>query len=101
MKGQEGKYILKKSLEPHLPDDVLYRDKMGFGVPLSKWFRGPLRDRLRRTITGGNLAKTGLFNQPYLEELVDQHLSGRRDHSAVLWSLLMFEATTKHDQFEL
>jgi asparagine synthase (glutamine-hydrolysing) len=42
-----------------------------------------------------------LFNQPYLEELVDQHLSGRRDHSAVLWSLLMFEATTKHDQFEL
>ncbi len=101
LKGQEGKYILKKSLEPHLPDDVLYRDKMGFGVPLSKWFRGPLRDRLRRTITGGNLAKTGLFNQPYLEELVDQHLSGRRDHSAVLWSLLMFEATTKHDQFEL
>ncbi|MDP1897057.1 MAG: asparagine synthase-related protein, partial [Sulfurimicrobium sp.] len=45
--GQEGKYIFKKALEPYLPDDILYRPKMGFSVPLASWFRGPLRQRVR------------------------------------------------------
>ncbi|MEZ5529326.1 MAG: amidotransferase 1, exosortase A system-associated [Porticoccaceae bacterium] len=99
LRGQEGKYIFKKTMEPLLPNDVLYRAKMGFGVPLANWFRGPLRDRLRSSISEGGLAETGLFNSEYLEKLVGQHLSGRRDHSAVLWSLLMFEATTKQDDF--
>jgi asparagine synthase (glutamine-hydrolysing) len=101
LKGKEGKYILKKSLEPYLPNDVLYRPKMGFGVPLANWFRGPLKERLRSRIVEGGLADTGLFNQQYLEKLFNQHQSGRRDHSAVLWSLLMFEATTKNDNIQL
>jgi len=53
LRGSEGKYILKKSLEPYLPNDVLYRRKMGFGVPLGKWFRGPLKQRLRQTVLEG------------------------------------------------
>lgn len=101
LKGSEGKYVLKKSLESHLPHDVLYRPKMGFGVPLANWFRGPLKERLRSSIVEGGLANTGLFNQKYLEKLVNQHQSGVRDHSAVLWSLLMFEATTKNDNFQM
>ncbi|PLW81530.1 asparagine synthetase B [Kineobactrum sediminis] len=99
LRGQEGKYLLKKSLESHLPHDVLYRDKMGFGVPLAKWFRGPLKARLRRDLLESGLAATGLFNQGYLERLVDEHQSGVRDHSAPLWSLLMFQATVRDDQF--
>ena len=100
LRGQEGKYLLKKSLEPHLPHDVLYRDKMGFGVPLAKWFRGPLRERLRRDLLeSGGLAATGMFNQAYLTRLVDEHQSGVRDHSAPLWTLLMFQATVRDDQF--
>jgi asparagine synthase (glutamine-hydrolysing) len=101
LKGSEGKYALKKSLESHLPHDVLYRPKMGFGVPLANWFRGPLKERLRSSIVEGGLANTGLFNQKYLEKLVNQHQSGVRDHSAILWSLLMFEATTKNDNIQL
>ena len=101
LKGREGKYALKKSLESHLPHDVLYRPKMGFGVPLANWFRGPLKERLRSRIVEGGLANTGLFNQQYLEKLVSQHQSGARDHSAVLWSLLMFEAATKNDNIQL
>ncbi|MEQ9395889.1 XrtA/PEP-CTERM system amidotransferase [Haliea sp.] len=100
LRGQEGKYLLKKSLESHLPHDVLYRDKMGFGVPLAKWFRGPLRQRLRQDLLeSGGLAATGLFNQDYLARLVDEHQSGLRDHSAPLWTLLMFQATVRDDQF--
>jgi asparagine synthase (glutamine-hydrolysing) len=101
LRGSEGKYLLKKSLEPHLPRDVLYRPKMGFGVPLGKWFRGPLKDRLRSTIVEGGLADTGLFNQRYLEQLVADHQSGRREYSAPLWSLLMFQAAIQNDSFAI
>jgi asparagine synthase (glutamine-hydrolysing) len=88
----EGKYILKKALEPSLPREILYRPKMGFAVPLASWFRGPLRERLREALLGTGLAETGYFDTGFLEKLVEQHQSGARDHSAPLWSLLMFDA---------
>ena len=59
--GQEGKYIFKKSMEPYLPQDVLYRPKMGFSVPLARWFRGPLKQRVRDAVLGERLAATGWF----------------------------------------
>jgi len=92
LKQGEGKYLLKKVLEPYLPQDILYRPKMGFSVPLASWFRGPLRQRVRDAVLGPTLAQTGYFNRAFLEELVEHHQSGRRDNSAALWSLLMFEA---------
>jgi asparagine synthase (glutamine-hydrolysing) len=88
----EGKRIFKQALEPLLSREILYRRKMGFAVPLASWFRGPLRQRLRTALLGESLAGTGIFNSRFLETLLDQHQSGRRDHSAALWSLLMFEA---------
>lgn len=101
LRGQEGKYILKKAMEPHLPHDVLYRPKMGFGVPLGKWFRGPLKQRLRDALLSGGLAETGLFNTQYLETLVNDHQSGLREYSAPLWSLMMFQAAIAADDFAL
>ncbi|CAN5395997.1 amidotransferase 1, exosortase A system-associated [soil metagenome] len=92
LRGQEGKYLLKKAMEPHLPHDILYRPKMGFAVPLARWFRGPLRERVKQAVLGPRLAATGWFNRPYLEHLVQAHQSGARDYSAPLWTLLMFEA---------
>jgi asparagine synthase (glutamine-hydrolysing) len=90
--GGQSKFLLKKAMEPRLPADVLYRPKMGFAVPLSRWFRGPLQERLRAGVLGPTLAETGMFNPVVLRELVDAHVSRRRDYSAVLWALLMFEA---------
>ncbi|PHV12116.1 XrtA/PEP-CTERM system amidotransferase [Chitinimonas sp. BJB300] len=92
IRGQEGKFLLKKGMEPYLPDDVLYRPKMGFAVPLARWFRGPLKQRVREAVLGPRLAATGWFNADYLRHLVDAHQSGVRDYSAPLWTLLMFEA---------
>ncbi|HVN34336.1 MAG TPA: XrtA/PEP-CTERM system amidotransferase [Casimicrobiaceae bacterium] len=92
VRGQEGKHLLKKAMEPHLPHEIMYRPKMGFAVPLARWFRGPLRERLTESILGPRLAATGIFNPLYLRQLVDAHLSGVRDNSAPLWSLLMFES---------
>ena len=92
LRGGEGKWLFKKTMEQHLPHDVLYRPKMGFAVPLVRWFRGPLRDRVRSAVLDGQLAATGYFNRAYLEQVIAEHVSGRRDHSSPLWALLMFEA---------
>ena len=92
VRGQEGKALLKQALLPYLPADILYRPKMGFAVPLARWFRGPLRERVRQAVLGPRLAQTGWFNHDYLQHLVEAHQSGARDHSSALWTLLMFEA---------
>jgi len=92
LRGGEGKLLLKKAMEPHVPREVLYRPKMGFAVPLSRWFRGPLKQRMRDAVLGERLAGTGWFERRALMQLVDEHQSGARDHSAALWSLLMFDA---------
>jgi asparagine synthase (glutamine-hydrolysing) len=92
LRGREGKYIFKKSLEPYLPDDILYRPKMGFSVPLASWFKGPLKDKVREALLGETMTQCGLFNHAFLEHMVNQHQSGLRDYSSPIWSLLMFEA---------
>ena len=97
VRGAEGKFVLKKAMEPYLPAEILYRPKMGFAVPLAGWFRGPLRQRVRDAVLGERLLDTGIFNPAYLKHLVDAHQSGLRDYSAPLWSLLMFDAFLKLD----
>jgi asparagine synthase (glutamine-hydrolysing) len=92
VRGDEGKFLLKKAMEPHLPHEIMYRPKMGFAVPLARWFRGPLKSRVRESILGPRLLGTGWFNEDYLRHLLDAHQSGASDHSAPLWTLLMFDA---------
>ena len=92
MRDSETKYLLKKSMEPLLPSDVLYRPKMGFAVPLARWFRGPLRKRVRDSLLKGQIADSGWFNQDSVRQMVEQHESGVRDHSTPIWTLLMFDA---------
>jgi len=95
LRNQEGKFVFKKSLEPYLSKDVLYRDKMGFGVPLAKWFRGPLKERINQTLVEGGLAQSGLFDRDQMRLVVNQHISGQREHSALIWALLMFESSMR------
>ena len=91
LRGGEGKYVLKKALEPHLPHDIMYRSKKGFSIPLAAWLRGPLREKLRAAALSPLLLDTGMFNEKFLREMVDQHIAGSKDYSAPLWSVLMFE----------
>lgn len=89
--GGEGKLVLKKAMEPLLPEDVLYRPKMGFAVPLADWFRGPLRGEVERVLKGDALADFDYFDRATLGRIADDHVSGLRDRSALIWSILMFE----------
>jgi asparagine synthase (glutamine-hydrolysing) len=92
LRNGEGKWLLKKSLGPYLPNDILYRRKMGFSVPLASWFRGALRQKVRDAVLHGPLFESGFFDTRFLRHLVDQHQAGLRDYSASLWSLLMFDS---------
>ncbi len=99
LRGGEGKFLLKRALEPYLPHDIMYRRKMGFSIPLAEWFRGPLRQRLATALGSQRMADTGLFDMAFLARMVDEHARGIRDYSASLWALLMFEAFLRnHDQ---
>jgi len=100
IRGQEGKFLLKKAMEQYLPSEIMYRPKMGFSVPLARWFRGPLKQRVRDAVLGPRLADSGWFNAGYLRHLVDAHQSGAHDYSAPLWSLLMFDAFLRNSASE-
>jgi len=96
--GKMGKSLLKQTLEKHLPDGILYRKKMGFSVPLATWFRGPLKQRVHETLTGSRLKTTGWFNMDFLAKIEQEHQSKIRDHSTLIWSLVMFDAFLKKTQ---
>ena len=92
MHGDGGEVPAEEGDGADLSHEILYRPKMGFAVPLARWFRGPLRQRVRDDVLNGALVETGYFEQSALRRMVEDHQSGRRDYSGPLWSALMFEA---------
>jgi len=98
LRNGQGKYLLKKALEPHLPDDVLYRAKKGFSIPMAAWLRGPLRAAMRASVLSPRMLDTGIFNRSFLERMVSEHETGAGDFSAPLWSLMMFEAFLRNSE---
>lgn len=91
LRGFETKYILKKTFEDFLPPAVAKRGKMGFGIPVHKWFRGAWKNLFRDTALSERAVSRGYFKRSALEELFEEHVSCRRDHGYRLWSLLMLE----------
>lgn len=89
--GGELKGLLKRALEPHLPHEIMYRPKQGFGVPLNDWFRGELKGLLYESLLGSRARARGIFNMKYVERLLAEHTSGRYHHAHRLWLLLVFE----------
>jgi asparagine synthase (glutamine-hydrolysing) len=89
--GRRGKRILERAFGRLLPAEVFRRPKSGFGVPLDHWFRGELRDLAHDTLLSPTALGRGYFRREAIERLLDEHASGRFDHSARLWSLLVLE----------
>lgn len=88
LRGRLGKYIFKKSLEGRLPSDILYREKMGFAVPLASWLRGNLKSMAADVLF--RQRDDGLLNPSVVGRLWNEHQRGLRDRSTELWALLMF-----------
>jgi len=94
----KGKYILLRALGNRLPEQLLNRSKMGFGVPLSLWFRGALRTFLWDHLTSDSLMARDIVSAAFVRQMLVEHDSGRRDNSHWLWSLLMLELWLKQLQ---
>ncbi|WP_322963304.1 XrtA/PEP-CTERM system amidotransferase [Sphingomonas fuzhouensis] len=95
LRGGQGKWLMKKALEPYLPRDILYRPKMGFVTPISAWFRGALADEAARLEKSGLLRETGWFDLAELGRIASDHRGSRAEHGRTLWQMLMLERSLK------
>ncbi|TKD50922.1 XrtA/PEP-CTERM system amidotransferase [Sphingomonas baiyangensis] len=89
IRSGQGKWLMKKALEPYLPHDILYRPKKGFVTPISAWFRGSLAGEAQALTRSSRLAQW--FEPRALAALADDHRLGRAEHGRTLWQLLMLE----------
>lgn len=87
----EKKYILKEAFKPYLNDDILYRKKMGFSVPLANWLRGELREIIEERLIGRSQGLKQIMKASEVQKVWEQHLDGRKDHSNILWSMLIYQ----------
>ena len=87
-----GKKILKEVLGKYLPRELTDRKKMGFGVPMGNWLRGPMREWANDLLSKEKLGQHDYFNDIAVQRLWHQHLSGWRNHNDILWSILMFQS---------
>jgi asparagine synthase (glutamine-hydrolysing) len=92
LQGAIGKHLFKKSMETRLPHDIIYRKKMGFGVPLADWFRNGIHDYASQHIVE---CEDPYLSTTFVRRIWDQHQSGLRDRSSQLWNVLMFRLWLK------
>ncbi len=92
LKGMnQKKYILKEALRGILPDEVMFRKKMGFGVPIEQWFRGDLDGYIRNILLSDRSASRGLFRRPEIAAIIQAHQSTSVNYATQLWALLTLE----------
>jgi asparagine synthase (glutamine-hydrolysing) len=89
--GFTSKYILKKAMHGKLPDEIINRKKKGFNMPVAYWLNGDLNELLMDNLSPSFLQGQGLFNGQYVEQLIENHASHRKDNRKLLWTLLMFQ----------
>ena len=86
LKGRTTKHLLRRYLGDRVPPGIARRPKKGFGIPLSAWFKGPLEPFVRAALSPDRLDEAGLFDPAGIARLVEQHMSGQREHRKVLWN---------------
>lgn len=92
IRGNEGKWALRRILYQRVPRELIERPKAGFGIPVGQWIRGPLRAWAEALLDPRRLASEGYLDPKAIRAAWQQHLSGRRDWTARLWTVLMFQA---------
>ena len=88
----QGKWILRQILNQYIPENLTKRSKMGFGIPIDTWLRGPLRDWAENLLNEKRLKEEGFFNPKLIRDKWEDHLSDKRNWQSDLWDILMFQA---------
>jgi asparagine synthase (glutamine-hydrolysing) len=96
IRGGVGKWILRQVLYKYVPKELLERPKMGFGVPIEHWLRGPLRDWAEELLSENSLGEHRLLNVQLIRKKWNEHLSGRRNWQYLLWNVLVFQDWYRH-----
>jgi asparagine synthase (glutamine-hydrolysing) len=91
IRGGEGKYLLKSAMRDMLPESVLTREKMGFAVPLDRWYRSECRDFVRDTLLSARSLQRGYFKPERIRALLDTEQSGASAYGTRVHALLMLE----------
>jgi asparagine synthase (glutamine-hydrolysing) len=91
LRGNKGKYILKKAVENLLPYEILHRQKKGFGIPIAEWLKGRLNPLMHEMLDAKRLREQGLFEAEYVAKLIAEHEKGVASHHKQLWTLLVFQ----------
>lgn len=91
IRGGQGKWLMKKTMQTRLPDDILYRPKMGFVTPIDAWFRGPLAPQAEALSASFVFAQMDLFDGKATARIAADHIAGRVNHGRLLWQLVMLE----------
>jgi asparagine synthase (glutamine-hydrolysing) len=89
--GFRTKHVLRETFKDILPPEIAKRKKMGFGVPIARWFREELRDFAKDILLSKEARERGYFRREPIEDLIDEHVDGREDNAYKLWCLLLFE----------
>jgi asparagine synthase (glutamine-hydrolysing) len=92
VRGETGKYVLRKVLHEHVPEALFQRPKMGFHLPLSRWLAGPLRGWVEDLLDEDRLRRQGVLNPATIRASWSEHLSQQRDRSDHLWTVLMLQS---------
>ena len=95
LRGAQGKWLLKRTMQRYLPDDILYRPKQGFVTPVSAWLRGPLAGEARAISTSASLHHLGWFNVHQIGKMAEDHIAGRAENGRILWQLMMLDLALK------
>lgn len=91
LRNGDGKFLLKKLLSRYVPEKLFERPKMGFGVPIAAWIKGPLKSLFLDYLSTNRLKREGCFNPITVEQMLKEHMDGRLNHQHRLWALLIWE----------
>jgi asparagine synthase (glutamine-hydrolysing) len=95
--GSTTKWFFKKAMEGILPDEIIYRRKEGFSIPIKNWLKTELKDLMMEYLSEKRVKEAGFFNHAYIQRMVNEHLNNKQNHAHRLWALILFHLW--HEKF--